>query len=100
MAGCVLRVSGKAFAADAYLAGSRLVTCKVWGAGEQLRSGRPVSVTSGFNVVVSDADDLPGQVSEAVTFLRRHRGDLVRLAATAGVDELVLDFSVLQRDVA
>ena len=100
VAGCVLRVSGKAFAADEYLAGSILVTCKVWRAGEPLRSNRPASVTSGFDVVVSDADDLPTQVSEAVLFLHRHHGDLVRLTATAGVDELVLDFGVPQRDAA
>lgn len=99
MAGCVLRISGKAFAAEEYLAGSSLAACKVWRKGEQLRPNGPASATSGFNVVVSDADDLPTQVSDAVAFLRHYHVELVRLAVAA-VDDRVLDFGIPQRDVA
>src|SRR5688500_18902997 len=99
MAGCVLRVSGKAFAADAFLAGSSLVACKVWHEGEPGPLRRPASATSGFNVLVSDSDDLPEQVLEAIAFLRHHRADLARLATATAVDG-VMDFGVPQREVA
>ena len=99
MAGCVLRVSGKAFAPEAFLAPSGLVACKVWHKGERVRNDR-IATTSGCNIVVSDADDLLTQVREALAFLHRHQGDFARLANTSEVDALVLDFGVAQRDAA
>jgi hypothetical protein len=100
MAGCVLRVSGTAFLVDAFLADSSLVARKVWHSGQRLQNGRPAATTSGFNAVVSDAGDLPTQVSETISFLQRHRVDLLRLCGIAEVDDLVLDFGIPQRNVA
>jgi hypothetical protein len=100
MAGCVLRIFGTAFQVDAFLAGSTLAACKVWHCGDRALPRRPAAPNSGFNAAVSEADDLPTQVSEALLFLRRHRVDLIRLSTLAKVDELVLDFGTSKRESA
>lgn len=100
MAGCVLRVSGRAFQVDAFLAASSLAACKVWHLGERRFGSRPATLDCGFNSVVSEAGDLRTQVSDALLFLQRHHADLLRLSAVSEVEDLVLDFGISLRDVA
>ena len=100
MVGCVLRVSGSLFLVDAFMAQSGLTACRIWHAGERSVGSRPPVSTSGFNSVVSEGADLATQVSDAILFLRRYRGDLLRLCSLAEVEDLVLDFGISQRDVA
>jgi len=100
MAGCVLRVFGTSFQVDDFLAGSTLAACKVWHCGDRALARLPAATNSGFNAVVSEADDLATQVSEARLFLRRHHFDLVRLSTLGEVDELVLDFGISKRESA
>lgn len=54
---------------------------------------------SGFQCLVSKRqwDDLPGQVSDAIRFLRRHEGELKRLRDEFGVRDLRLDFPYFLR---
>ena len=99
MAGCVLRLCGTTFRINEFLLGSVLVPCKVWHVGDQTRPGRPASTSAGFNVTVSEADDLPSQVADAIEFLRRNHADLLRLSNMPSVDALVLDFGIPRRDV-
>lgn len=100
MAGCVLRVEGSSFDVDRFMAGSKLSPCKIWHVGEKAGKTRPASVTAGIHVVTSNADDLPTQIEQTLEFLRRRRDELLRLRDEKGVDDLLLDFSVLDRDVA
>ena len=100
MPGCMLRASGTGFAVDAFLARSTIVACTTWRSGEPFLVGCQSTTTSGFNAVVSDAADLATQVSEAIAFLRQHRGDLLRLSADTGIEYLQLDFGIPQRNVA
>jgi hypothetical protein len=100
MPGCVLRASGANFAVDAFLARSSIVACKIWRSGEPSLVGRQSTTTSGFNAVVSEAADLVTQVSEALAFLREHRGELLRLSAATRTENLHLDFGIPQRNVA
>jgi hypothetical protein len=58
------------------------------------RTDSPVHVTSGFNVGVSDAAwaDLPGQISDACTFLEKHADELRALALLDAIEDVRLDF--------
>ncbi len=96
---CVLRVTGKQFDADRYLALSGLSAHGVFRAGT-LRSpsnpkGRRHEV-SGFVVEVSRRSwaALRGQVRDAVRFLDDHQQALLMLRAAPGVDDMRLDFPV------
>lgn len=87
------------FQVDAFLASSKLAPCRVWHVGESNRKNRPPSETAGFNVVISDADEIGAQVKDTMAFLDRHHGDLLRLSIMADVEELILDFGIARRDV-
>jgi hypothetical protein len=100
MPGCVLRVGGKAFDVDSFLASSTFEPCKVWHLGESKRPSRPAAADSGFNLVVSDAGPLDAQVREVIEFLGRNREELRRLNEFPGVEEPILDFGILHREVA
>src|SRR5580704_11758974 len=96
---CVLRVTGKTFDAERYLALSGLTAIKVFRAGEP-RSiiSRPEGERqqlSGFTVDVSrdSRANLPGQVADAITFLKEHEPALAMLRSAPGAD-LRLDFPV------
>lgn len=60
-----------------------------------------MNTTSGFNVVVSDAEfsEFTRQVEDTIAFLTTHRGELERLGAAPGIEELWLDFGIERRDV-
>jgi hypothetical protein len=100
MAGCVLRADGERFVPDQFLEGSKLVACAVWHKGEKRSKTRSPNTHSGINIVVSDADDLPSQVDDAILFLKANHDEIVRLRQTPGLDGLVLDFGIARRDVA
>lgn len=87
MSGCVLRVEGKDFDAKAFVAANDFKVIRL--------------KDSSFNVDVSrrEADDLPGQIQDALRFLESHADVLKALRSVRGV-EMVLDFGIAQKDVA
>ncbi|MBK6688540.1 MAG: hypothetical protein IPG45_28970 [Deltaproteobacteria bacterium] len=98
----VLRVSGRDFEVDAYLAQSRLVPYRVFYADEPRPGPRrdpSAPARSGFVVTVSRAElhDLPGQVGDACTFLEEYGDVLAALGTWPGVEDLRLDFGVALR---
>ena len=99
---CVLRVEGKTFDVDAFLAKSPLTPFDVFHAGEPRTASRPERgehTGSGFKMDVSDAswEGLRAQVSDAIAFLDQHRQELERLRATSGVEDIRLDFAIYLR---
>jgi hypothetical protein len=99
MAGCVLRASGVAFPVDEFLDNSSFAPCAVWHKGELRSKSRSAHTDYGFNLVVSEAEDLPTQVKDTVEFLNQQRAELIRLTHTTGFDSIVLDFGICRRDV-
>ena len=94
---CVLRVTGKQFDADRWLADSGLTACKVFRAGEpqsSVRADGKRCEVSGFNVDVSRRswDSLSGQVADAIAFLKEHDEAIAKLRLAPGVDDIRLDF--------
>ena len=94
---CVLRVSGRRFDPARFLTDSKLEACSVFRVGEPRLKSRPheaVHDKSGFNVEVSDSswDGLPGQVADAIAFLRKHRRSLAKLSSMPDVEDITLDF--------
>ena len=99
MPGCVLRVSGSAFDVDKFLEESDLEPTVVYRKGQRRRpASRGTQTASGFNLTVSDSDDVREQVKEALKFLKGNREELLRLLRFKGVKGATLDFSSLQRE--
>src|SRR2546428_7986516 len=102
---CVLRVSGKKFAATAFAKRTELPVIKVYVRGEpKLPRTRPDGEkhrTSGVNIEVSRADftNLRLQIRHAQLFLERHKRELIRLMRSPGVEDMTLDFAVTDRAV-
>jgi hypothetical protein len=92
---CVLRVTGKHFDADRYLAASGLSAYQVYRAGEPSRGGKLHEV-SGFRVQVSrrSGANVPEQVADAIVFLEEHQQALIALRSAPGVDDMRLDFAI------
>jgi hypothetical protein len=94
---CVLRVSGRSFDPDSYLAACGLRAYKVFHAGEPEWKSRPEGKrhdASGFRVDVSRESDLAAQVRDAVKFLDEFRDVLSKLTSISGVEDMRLDFPV------
>ena len=96
---CVLRVTGKEFAAEKYLALSGLPPCKVFLAGQPRLESRPDGErleVSGFTVDVSRGSwaSLRGQIPDAIAFLKEHEQALRMLRSAPGVEDIRLDFPV------
>ena len=96
---CVLRVNGKKFDPEKYLASSRLKPYSVYHSGQPRFASQPngrVHQVSGFKVDVSrrSRDDLAGQVVDAIAFLKKHRQALARLQSIPEVEDVRLDFPV------
>ena len=104
---CVLRVSGRRFDVDAYLAGRNpLPATAVFRRGEpKFKVSQPHgkrNQRSGCNIVVSNKEfgNLSGQMRDAVRFLAK-RGPAVRaLIRKPGVESAILDFGVARRPEA
>ena len=95
---CVLRAYGESFAPDDFVAHSDLGPAAVWYKGQsRVRSRAPPS-NSGFNVLVGGGEDFPSQVEDAIRFLDDHRRELAVLRQTPGLEGLVLDFGVADRE--
>jgi hypothetical protein len=104
MSGCVLRAGGDSFDVDQFLASSSFRPTAIFRRGERRWpefAARPVSAISGFNLTVSDDDgDDQGerQVADALAFIERNRGELMRLTSRGDV-ATCLDFGcVLRRE--
>ena len=101
MAGCVLRVSGEKFDVAAFLNETDLQPYQVYRAGEEVWPGAKKTRhfdDNGFKVDVSDADDLPAQIEDALAFLRAHESDLRKLAGYNATAEL--DFGISRKNPA
>jgi hypothetical protein len=94
---CVLRVTGKQFDPESFLAVSSLTADRVFHPSGPTSgpAGERFDV-SGFSIHVSNASwaSLSGQVSDAIRFLREHERVLTRLRFTPGIDDMWLDFPV------
>lgn len=68
-----------------------------WRRGEPRSRRGEMHSTSGFSLVVSEADfdAFEAQVADAAEFLRKHLGAIAEVAAFEGVDHAVLDFGAL-----
>src|SRR5690349_16100784 len=97
-----LRISGRDIDVDALLARLPFEAAAVHRKGQQhIVRGRPPLEASTINVGVSGAAiaDLALQLSDAAGFLHRHTDALKQLAVFPGVESLVFDFPVEDRDV-
>ncbi len=103
--GCVLRAFGSEFTVDGFLVESRLKPYEIYHKGKPRVEDKPdgeVNDKSGLKIDVSEADfdDLKGQVTDAIFFLKRNRKELKRLCRFAGVEGACLDFALIKRDVS
>lgn len=103
---CVLRASGTEFDVDAFLRNSDLRPLIVHRRGTpRFASTSPTNcpeARSGMNLSVSTREfsDLTGQIEDAIAFLSNNDKELRRLRGFPGVEGLLLDFPVEDRDVA
>lgn len=101
---CVFRAYGATFNVDRFLSKASLRPCEVWHKGDLRPGGKGAALRehSGINVEVSDAgwDNLELQIRHAVRFLKKHRADLSRLAASSAVEFAFFDFGVRRREDA
>jgi hypothetical protein len=98
-----LRAIGAHFEVDAFLADADFVAEATFHQGEPRLAGVPGDaphVASGFSVRVSaaNANDLPGQVRDALVFLNEHEDELRRLGSFAGLEEVFLEFAISRRE--
>ena len=96
---CVLRVSGRKFDPERFLASSSLKPYSVFRADQPQFASQPkgrIHQRSGFRVDVSrrSRKDLAGQVIDAIAFLKRHRQTLAKLRSIPEVEVIRLDFPV------
>ena len=94
MPGCVLRVTTKTEQVDAAVNASGLRPIAVFNRGApKVPGGARVAASSGFNVEVSESEDLDEQVRDAVRFLKRHAVGLRRLHRLRIFGGMTLDFA-------
>ncbi|HEY2587427.1 MAG TPA: hypothetical protein VGI81_16905 [Tepidisphaeraceae bacterium] len=98
MLGCYLKVGGRSFNPDAFLARARFTNFEIWRVGEPVKRRRPgpsrVYENSGFTCDVGMSDGvLKDQIRDAQAFLVRHRDEFVALAADAAVEFADLELS-------
>jgi hypothetical protein len=90
-----LRRGAEHFKPDEFLATSSLVPLEVFHRGQPatIRS-RGELEASGFILAISNLSwsDLPGQVDEVMTFLKRNRAELLRLAEDETAEDIRLRF--------
>jgi hypothetical protein len=94
---CVLRVSSNRHSLSAFLAAERLPYYESHAKHDPQPYGRKKGKPfghSGFKSAVSDKEwsDLPGQIHDALRFLKRHRNAIVTLRKKYGVKDMRLDF--------
>ena len=94
---CVLRVSANRKTLSDFLSETRFPFCTEYDKGTMAMFGRDKGKPhrrAGFNTLVSRKqwDDLPGQVTDAIRFLRRNRHHLNRLRSEFKARDVRLDF--------
>jgi hypothetical protein len=103
---CVLRVSGKQFAARPFAEGTALPVCAVFAQGEpRFSRSQPKGkkhLTSSVHILVSRASftNSKRQIRDALKFLEVHRRELARLTRVPGVESITLDFGIADRNLA
>ncbi|MFC4639801.1 hypothetical protein [Deinococcus hohokamensis] len=102
---CVLRASGTTFDVDRYLTQTELspVVIRVFRQGERDWPGQKLPHdSSGLNLRASEAEfsALSTQIDDTLTFLDTYAADLRLLTSFPGVEDIVLDFGIEDRDVA
>ena len=103
--GCVLRASGRHFDVDEYLRKSPLTDYHVYRKGEPRFSTKPrgeKNKTTGINIAISyrSFNSLSRQIKAAISFLKKNRTEIGRLARFKGLDGApVLDFGINKRDL-
>jgi hypothetical protein len=100
---CILRISGETLAIDELLVSVPLKPCSIYRKG-QPTSTRPNArnaMTSGMNIVVSEADfdAFKTQLAESEAFLQSNYDSLQKLVNWPGVEEMRLDFGIEMRNV-
>jgi hypothetical protein len=99
MPGCVLRASGAKFDVDSFLKDSPFKADVVYRKGHRRRpASRGAQTASGFNVVISESDDPEVQVEKALSFVRKHHDELLRLVRFGGIEDVILDLSCPQKE--
>lgn len=101
---CTLRIGGTNLDVDALLRAVPLQAAAIHRKGEPRFSKKPEgrrNESSVVNVGVSNAEfsDLSGQVADAIAFLRDHAEELRTARLFDGVEHLVFDFAIEERDV-
>lgn len=94
MPSCILRVSGSTAKVRKFLAASSIQPLRVFWKGEPhiLESRNPIK-TSGFNIELSSADELPSQAKQAIKFIRKHKSDIL-LIKNLGFSLVAIDFGL------
>ena len=99
---CPLRIVGKDFDVDAFLAKTKLTPeGKFYRGGPRYKS-RPEGEKlerSGLAIMASEADfgDLDKQVEDVIAFLTAHKSQLALIAETPGIEHAWLDFGIHSR---
>jgi len=94
---CILRITGESTAIESFLKTTKMRPYKIWNVGDERVTGSPYlgkHQDSGFNITVSDHDDLSQAIHDAVLFLEAWNSELHRLSQTNGIEEPVLDFGL------
>ena len=102
---CMLRVGGKKFDVDKFLALSKLKPTDVFRKGEPRSKAKPngkKNEISSINISVSKADftQVNKQIADAIKFLQKNKTEIRGLTQSLGVDNSELDFGIVKRNVA
>lgn len=94
---CVLRVASRRRTLTDFLSEARIPYYETHDRDTPMRFGSQKGKPYGYAGFKSDVstkewDDLPGQISDAIRFLRRHKADLKRLKTKFQVSDVRLDF--------
>ena len=94
---CVLRAADDNFQPSDFLRDSPFQPCRVYCKGGR-RSASRLREISGITVDMSSKADFSDQVHEGVFFLANNRAELLRLRQFTGIEKIILDFGVNEKD--
>jgi hypothetical protein len=99
MPGCVLRIGSKTTKVEVLIETSGFQPLVIYRKGRpRVPGGTSVSLGSGFNVAVSNADGtMEKQTRDAIRFLKRHAGRLELLRRCNNFGGMTLDFGLWNR---
>ncbi|QDT89200.1 hypothetical protein Pan161_08270 [Gimesia algae] len=93
---CVLRLSGPYKELSSSIVNTFAEFTEAISARKDRESGRTTEQDqSTFNCTVSNenGDCVPAQITDAISFLTRHRTDIKELRSRSGVEQAILDFA-------